>query len=63
MFEISLNQVDSFVFDFDGVLTNNTVLVNNKGEEQVICSRSDGLAFDVLRSLNKSCYIFYGNTF
>jgi 3-deoxy-D-manno-octulosonate 8-phosphate phosphatase (KDO 8-P phosphatase) len=31
------------VFDFDGVLTDNFVWVNERGEESVRCSRSDGL--------------------
>tara|TARA_Y100000589_G_C26954589_1_gene547985 strand:+ start:23 stop:586 length:564 start_codon:yes stop_codon:yes gene_type:complete len=38
------------IFDFDGVFTNNKVYLNNKGEEFVSCSRSDGLAFDLLRN-------------
>jgi len=52
-----ISDFDLFVFDFDGVLTNNKVYVNQDGKESVECSRSDGLAFDVLRKLNKSSYI------
>ena len=37
------------VFDFDGMLTDNRVLVSQDGTEFVTCSRSDGLAFDILR--------------
>ena len=37
------------IFDFDGVLTNNKVLVDQLGCEWVSCSRSDGLAFDALK--------------
>lgn len=37
------------VFDFDGVLTDNRVLVFEDGREAVFCNRSDGLAFDMLR--------------
>lgn len=51
------NNIELFVFDFDGVLTNNSVYVDQKGSEWVRCSRSDGLAFDVLRKLNKSACI------
>jgi len=54
---ISLDVIDLFVFDFDGVLTNNLVYVNQKGVESVACSRADGLAFDVLRELVKPAYI------
>ena len=45
----SWKDVYLLVFDFDGVFTNNKVLVNNKGDEYIICSRGDGLAFDLLR--------------
>jgi len=48
---LSLDSIDVFIFDFDGVLTNNHVYINQNGEESVSCSRSDGLAFDVLRKL------------
>lgn len=37
------------VFDFDGVLTDNRVLVLEDGREAVFCNRADGLAFDMLR--------------
>ena len=55
--KISLDNIDVFVFDFDGVLTNNLVQIDENGKESVSCSRADGLAFDVLRKLNKSVYI------
>jgi YrbI family 3-deoxy-D-manno-octulosonate 8-phosphate phosphatase len=52
-----LVNVDAFIFDFDGVLTDNLVYVDQRGVESVCCSRSDGLAFDFLRSINKPVYI------
>ncbi len=52
-----LDNVDVLVFDFDGVLTNNFVYLDQNGLESVICSRADGLAFDVLRKLQKPTYI------
>ena len=52
-----LSDIDAFVFDFDGVLTNNFVQIDEDGKESVSCSRADGLAFDVLRKLNKPAYI------
>jgi YrbI family 3-deoxy-D-manno-octulosonate 8-phosphate phosphatase len=55
--QIMLNEIDAFVFDFDGVLTNNLVHLDQDGREWVSCSRSDGLAFDVLRKLKKPAYI------
>ena len=55
--KISIDAIDAFVFDFDGVLTNNLVHLDQEGKEWVSCSRADGLAFDVLRKLNKTAYI------
>lgn len=38
-------------FDFDGVFTDNTVWVSETGQEQVRCSRLDGIGISALRSL------------
>jgi 3-deoxy-D-manno-octulosonate 8-phosphate phosphatase (KDO 8-P phosphatase) len=54
---MTLDDIDAFVFDFDGVLTNNLVKIDENGKESVSCSRADGLAFDVLRKINKPVYI------
>lgn len=42
-------KVDLIVFDFDGVLTDNRVLVLEDGREAVFCNRADGLGFEMLR--------------
>lgn len=39
----------AIITDFDGVLTDGKVHINEDGKESVICSRLDGLAFDALR--------------
>ena len=39
---LSINSIDAFVFNFDGVLIDNLVYINQNGEESVCCSRSDG---------------------
>lgn len=57
MENLKIKDIDIFVFDFDGVLTDNSVYVNELGQEWVKCSRSDGLAFDVLNKLNKMVFI------
>jgi 3-deoxy-D-manno-octulosonate 8-phosphate phosphatase (KDO 8-P phosphatase) len=54
---MNINSIDVFVFDFDGVLTNNMVYLDQNGKESVSCSRGDGLAFDALRKLKKTAYI------
>lgn len=53
----NLNEIKVFVFDFDGVLTNNLVHLDQDGKEFVSCSRADGLAFDVLNKLKIPSYI------
>ncbi|MBF0249325.1 MAG: HAD hydrolase family protein [Alphaproteobacteria bacterium] len=49
--DVKLRQsdIDLLVFDFDGVLTDNRVIVFQDGTEAVVCNRSDGLAFDAFR--------------
>jgi N-acylneuraminate cytidylyltransferase len=42
-------RIELVVFDFDGVMTDNTVSVAQDGTESVICNRSDGLGIDGLR--------------
>jgi len=54
---MNIDGIDAFIFDFDGVLTNNQVYLDQNGSESVACSRADGLAFDVLRKLNKPAFI------
>jgi len=54
---MKFDDIDAFVFDFDGVLTDNLVYLDQNGKETVVCNRSDGIAFDVLRKLNKPSYI------
>ena len=41
--------VSALVLDFDGVLTDNRVLVFEDGREAVVCDRSDGLGISKLR--------------
>ena len=42
-------QVDLVVFDFDGVMTDDCVIVDQNGIESVRCSRADGLGVRLLR--------------
>jgi 3-deoxy-D-manno-octulosonate 8-phosphate phosphatase (KDO 8-P phosphatase) len=41
--------IELVVSDFDGVMTDNRVLVAEDGREMVVCNRADGLACDLLR--------------
>ena len=51
MNNIELREVKLVVFDFDGVFTNNKVIVSQNGDESVVCDRSDGLGLALLRSI------------
>ncbi len=41
--------IEFIVFDFDGVFTDNRVLVLEDGREAVFCSRADGFGLDAVR--------------
>ena len=43
--------LDAVVMDFDGVLTNNRVIVSEDGHEAVVCNRGDGMGLEHLKSL------------
>lgn len=43
--------ISLLAYDFDGVMTNNKVLLNEDGKESVIVNRADGLAIDMLKKL------------
>ncbi|MFZ4576366.1 MAG: KdsC family phosphatase [Phycisphaerales bacterium] len=44
-----LAAVQMLVFDFDGVMTDNRVLVMQDGTEGVLCNRSDGMGIGMMR--------------
>jgi YrbI family 3-deoxy-D-manno-octulosonate 8-phosphate phosphatase len=43
------NHISAVVLDFDGVFTDNKVLVMQDGTEAVVCSRGDGMGISLLR--------------
>ena len=43
-------RIDLVVFDFDGVMTDNRVLVSSAGDEAVLCHRGDGWGIGLLRA-------------
>mgnify|MGYP000942997285 FL=1 len=40
------------VFDFDGVMTDNRVLINEDGKESVFVNRADGLGVEIIKRKN-----------
>lgn len=45
-----LKKIKLLVLDFDGVMTNNTLIVDENGNESVVCNRSDGLGLEMLKN-------------
>ena len=45
-------QIEMIVFDFDGVFTDNRVLVLQDGSEGVFCCRADGLGLEAVRKID-----------
>lgn len=54
---LSAEEVDLIVYDFDGVMTDNRVFVDEHGTESVVVNRSDGLAVAELQNLGISQFI------
>ncbi len=44
------SNIKLLALDFDGVLTNNKVIVDENGKESVICSRSDGMGIEMMKN-------------
>lgn len=47
-----ISKIKIIIFDFDGVFTNNTVIVSQDGNESVCCWRGDGLGIQKLTKLD-----------
>jgi YrbI family 3-deoxy-D-manno-octulosonate 8-phosphate phosphatase len=52
--------IQGVVLDFDGVLTDNRVWVNQLGEEAVVCNRSDGLGVEILKKMGLKIIVISG---
>ena len=48
---MDFNKIKAVVFDFDGVFTDNRVIISEEGKESVICNRSDGIGLEMLRKI------------
>ena len=51
--EEKLKDIKLLAMDFDGVLTDNKVLIGEDGKELVICDRSDSLGINMLKTEKK----------
>ena len=48
---ISANKIGLIVYDFDGVMTDNKVILSEDGKESVIVSRADGLSVSIINKM------------
>lgn len=48
---LALKNIQLIVYDFDGVMTDNKVIVREDGLESVVVNRSDGLAIEMIKSM------------
>jgi 3-deoxy-D-manno-octulosonate 8-phosphate phosphatase KdsC-like HAD superfamily phosphatase len=46
-----LNNIKLIVYDFDGVMTDNRVIVHEDGMESVIVNRADGLGVNLTKEI------------
>ena len=51
--ELDFKKIKLIVSDFDGVFTDNKVLVDENGKESVFCNRGDGLGIELLKKKTK----------
>ena len=47
--KIYLHEIELIIYDFDGVMTDNTVIIDENGKESVRVNRGDGLAISYFR--------------
>lgn len=50
-FSISVEKIKLIIYDFDGVMTNNNVILDENGKESVIVNRADGLAISHFKKI------------
>lgn len=46
-----INKIKLMVYDFDGVMTDNKVIIDQSGNESVIVNRADGLAVSIINKM------------
>ena len=50
--QLCIENVDLIVYDFDGVMTDNHVMVMQDGSEAVAANRSDGLGIEIIKNMS-----------
>jgi len=55
--ESEILEIKLVALDFDGVFTDNNVIVDENGKESVVCSRADGIGLSLLKQRGFQIYI------
>ena len=51
-----LKKTKILALDFDGVMTDNKLIVDEDGKESVVCNRADGLGIEMLKKHTFTCF-------
>jgi YrbI family 3-deoxy-D-manno-octulosonate 8-phosphate phosphatase len=54
---MNLDDIKLWVFDFDGVMTDNRVWVDENGKESVACNRLDGFGIGLIKKAGKEVMV------
>jgi YrbI family 3-deoxy-D-manno-octulosonate 8-phosphate phosphatase len=55
--DLNFSDIRMLVCDFDGVMTNNKVILDENGKESVVCNRGDGLGIDLIKKKGVEVFI------
>lgn len=55
-------KIDTAIFDFDGVFTDNNVIVDQNGCEYVVCSKLDGIGLSMLSDHGIEAFVLSSET-
>lgn len=59
---LPIKDIELIIYDFDGVLTDNRIVLREDGLESVIVNRADGLAIGIIKKLGIKQIIFSTET-
>ena len=55
--DIDFSKIKMLVCDFDGVMTDNRVILDENGKESVICNRGDGLGIELIKKMGVEVFV------
>lgn len=59
-YKAQLNNITTFIFDYDGVMTDGVIVINNEGEPLRTANVKDGYALQLIRKLGYNVAIISG---